>query len=63
MTAIRKRRKARGLTQQQVAEAIDISIGRYGRLERGENIKDETAVRARLDQFFDDATPSSGGKP
>lgn len=59
MTEIRKRRKARKLTQLQVAEAIDISIGRYGRLERGFNIRNETEVRARLDQFFDDAKPKA----
>lgn len=59
MTEIRKRRKARKLTQVQVATGIGISLGRYGRLERGWNIRDETEVRARLDQFFDDAKPKA----
>ncbi len=53
MTAIRKRREARGFTQQQVADAIGISVGRYRRLEKGLNVLHETEVRARCDQFYD----------
>ena len=52
MNDIEKRRRALGLLQREVADAVGVNVCRIRKLEWGCHIKDEAAVVARVEAFF-----------
>ena len=52
MNDIEKRRRALGLLQKEVADAVGVNVCRIRKLEWGCHIEDEAAIVARVEAYY-----------